>query len=202
MNKIPTPEIFLKDIENHTMTINNDNGVYRSLSFSNKGSFNLAFQIITWDGYLAISGDMGSYVFRRRQDMFKFFRNEELGINPGYWGEKVEAECRRDKVYEFDEEGTAEYLQEYLDNMIENGYSEEEYEKAKEDLEDNGLLEPQSEYDFITSAERSDYLGDNWELRVEAMQKKHSYRFIWCCYAIVWAIQQYDKHQSELLEDK
>lgn len=200
MSKTPTSEIFLRDITNHTMTINNDNGIYRSLSFSNNGSSNLAFQITTWNGYLAISGDMGSYIFSRLQDMFNFFRSDDLKINPGYWGEKVEAEYRRAKVNEFDEEGTAEYLQEYLDNMIENGYSKEEYERAKEDLEDNGLLEPQSEYDFITSAERSDYLSDNWELRVGAMQERHSYHFIWCCYAVVWAIQQYDKHQSELLE--
>lgn len=35
-------------------------------------------------------------------------------------------------------------------------------------------------------------LGDYWD----SDPKEYTYRFIWCCYALVWAIQQYDTYNE------
>lgn len=87
---------FLRTIGDHKMAVLFDNGLMRHLRFSN-GSFNRWFEIITWAGKLAISGDMGTFVFSRVEDMFTFFRGEREGslkINPGYWAEKCIAQDR------------------------------------------------------------------------------------------------------------
>ena len=71
-----------------------DNGVYRHLSFTNNGSSVYRFDITTWPGHLCISGDMGTQVFSRLHDMFEFFNDDldsKFPINPGYWGEKLQA---------------------------------------------------------------------------------------------------------------
>jgi hypothetical protein len=71
-----TEEVFLKDVEKHEMKVLLDNGLYRHLRFAATGqySWNQWFEIITWPGKLAYSGDMGTYVFERIEDMFEFFR--------------------------------------------------------------------------------------------------------------------------------
>lgn len=72
-----TVERFLQDVADHKMTVVMDNGVYRHLRFANSDSklaFNQWFDIVTWPGFLAYSGDMGCFVFSRLKDMFEFFR--------------------------------------------------------------------------------------------------------------------------------
>ena len=72
-NNRPNKDVFLKDVAHHSMVVVRDDGVHRHLIFSNNGSFIYRFEIITWPGYLAYVGDMGSFVFTRIEDMFSFF---------------------------------------------------------------------------------------------------------------------------------
>jgi hypothetical protein len=90
-----TKEIFLKDVSGHSLKIIKDDGLYRHIECSNNGSFNQRFEIVTWPGYLAYTGDMGDYLFSRIDDMFSFFRSPDHKINTGYWGEK----CRSESIY-------------------------------------------------------------------------------------------------------
>jgi len=69
-NEQPKQDRFLNDIANHSMSIVRDDGVYRHLVFSNNGSSVFRFELITWPGYLAYTGDMGAFVFSRLNDMF------------------------------------------------------------------------------------------------------------------------------------
>lgn len=88
----PTREQFLSDVKDHCITILKDDGIYRHINYAKPGTINISFQVTTWPGYLCISGDMGCYTFSRTQDMFNFFGGgDDLGINPGYWQEKVQA---------------------------------------------------------------------------------------------------------------
>ena len=94
-----TEERFLSDVANHTMEVITDDGVNRMLRLTNNGSAVYHFTIVTWPGYLAISGDCGDYLFSRIEDMFGFFRmrdndfnkrsDRKLSINPIYWEEKM-----------------------------------------------------------------------------------------------------------------
>lgn len=70
------------------MTILKEDGVYRHLQFRKPGSSFYHFELITFPGYLVITGDMGSYTFSRVHDMFEFFSSNGY-INSGYWAEKV-----------------------------------------------------------------------------------------------------------------
>ena len=101
-------EIFERDTEEHTMEILMDDGLYRHLKFSKGGSSVYRFDIHTWPGYLAVTGDMGEWMFSRVPDMFEFFIMDERDfnhkhiINPGYWAEKcVAADTYGEGVTEF-----------------------------------------------------------------------------------------------------
>jgi hypothetical protein len=76
------------------MTVLLDQGLYRHLRFQKPGTGVYAFDIVTWPGYLAISGDMGSAVFTRLPDMFEFFGIEKGAVNVDYWTEKLVANDR------------------------------------------------------------------------------------------------------------
>ncbi|CAN7644140.1 hypothetical protein [Paraburkholderia terricola] len=87
-------EQFLRDVGAHELTVLRDDGVDRHLRFRKPGTWCYGFDLITWSGHLLITGDCGSFLFRRLEDMFEFFRTDrkpkdELHINPQYWSEKL-----------------------------------------------------------------------------------------------------------------
>jgi hypothetical protein len=97
-------ERFLSDVATHEMTVVADEGNVRHLLFKAPDTVTQYFNLTTWPDHLCISGDMGTYVFSRLEDMFDFFRENK--INPGYWHEKVKADCtffgsRKGKNYTF-----------------------------------------------------------------------------------------------------
>lgn len=71
-----TEKRFLGDVAKHQMTILRDDGVNRHVRFKQPNSSNMFFDLITWPGCLCYTGDMGTYVFRRLEDMFEFFRTD------------------------------------------------------------------------------------------------------------------------------
>jgi hypothetical protein len=202
----PTEESFLKDVANHSMTVLLDQGVYRHLSFSNNGSFNQKFDIVTWPGFLAYSGDMGCFVFSRLNDMFGFFRNDkdkkELQINPSYWGEKLQS-VDRDGYHPGYKEYSPEKFKERVDEQVEEWIEENELNETQKDAlresikEDVLYYADDGEYealevlrDFCLEMD-GDFcfeFSDTWEWDL----KDYTYRYIWCLYALVWSIEKYD----------
>lgn len=183
---------FLRDIKDHVLEILRDDGVYRHIKVAKPGCFAYSFEIITFPGYLCYVGDMGSYTFCRLNDMFEFFRDPkgELGINRGYWAEKVQAMDRYVKLKEFSSDIFEKSLLEQIKEM--DIYSKELEEAFREDV-----LEAYDSLDEINARETAnsfrfngeEVFYDLWDYDFQ----DYTYHFTWCCYAIVWAIQKYDE---------
>lgn len=196
-----TKERFIRDIKNHKMEVLLDNGLYRHLKFSD-GTVNMAFNIITVPGRLWYCGDMGSYTFCRLVDMFELFRSSKPGgphINPSYLAQKVES-IDRDGIDDYSPGETKslvlehcrdnEWPQEAIDALInEIGFSE--------DPSDVIVQLGNFEYEFEGDEERdmeAFTLGDEC---YEFICREYTFRFLWCCCAVVWGIDQYDKHKAQ-----
>ncbi len=199
-----TVEEFLSCINNHEIKVIREDGVYRHIRFKNPGTNNQYFDLITWPGMLCYTGDMGTYVFQRTEDMFQFFRDREgeLSINPGYWGEKLQAIDGNRGFKKFSAETFREDVIEYL-----KGYELEKDEEAVVMEKLNDLVfneldgdfdEPQRAYraiqnqDFGRRVCFSDFLCD-------CSVDEYTYSFIWALYAIAWGVIQYDKHESPVV---
>jgi len=74
-------ERFLKDIKKHELKIIRDDGVYRHIRLKNPDSYAYNFDLITWPGYLCVTGDMGDWIFSRIEDMFNFFIMSDTDFN-------------------------------------------------------------------------------------------------------------------------
>ena len=220
-----TEEIFLKDVSNHAMEVLKDDGIYRHLRFASKGehSWNQRFEIVTWPGYLAFAGDMGCFVFSRLSDMFEFFHtdrrdNGKLGINLSYWAEKLKAVDSNGRyasgATEFHEAQFEALVNEHVNQWIEEfdgeyDSSEEETAKQKETFATE--LRSAIKDDVLSRAEEGEHaahealrdfsceingqkfeFSDTWEWDL----KDYTLRFVWCCYAIAWAIRHYDESKQ------
>ncbi len=81
---------FAKNVENHVLTVIADDGnVTRHIRCREPGTVIYGWDIVTWPGYLTITGDLGHFVFRSQDDMLVDFFNGP--INPQYWVEKCVA---------------------------------------------------------------------------------------------------------------
>lgn len=191
----------LIDLAGHQMCVHLDSWIYRHLVFQRRGpnSRNMWFEIVTWPGSLAIHGDMGTWTFSRVEDMFTFFRRQDLEINKSYWCEKVESESRfggPSQVF------SSEVFEANIRSSLE-GYDLEEAEKNEiiEDLHDE-VFGDNDESTARRKLEEFMHLGsggqfvfnDSWEIG----GRDFSYHFLWCLYAIVWGIQQYDEYRAKL----
>jgi len=208
----PTEESFLKDTSQHQMHVLRDDGVYRHVRFRQPGNCNMFFDIITYPNYLVYSGDMGCFVFSRLYDMFEFFRvrprDDEPGrlhINLGYWAEKLEATDRPDGHKEYSADRFRRYVESRLEDFREA--FAEEYEA--DDTSKFDALKEAVDEEVLTYADDGDFQAhqvldqfehdgrrwftDSWEAHFD----EFTFRFVWCCYALAWSIQQYDAAKAK-----
>lgn len=101
------------------MEILQDDGLHRHVRFAKPGTGLYRFSLVTWPGYLAISGDVESFTFSREPDMFGFFGRHRNRINPSYWAEKCVA--GRDKLTAYDEELARQLVIEYFVDCAKHG---------------------------------------------------------------------------------
>jgi hypothetical protein len=204
MTKV-TRESFLENVKEHELTIVSDIGNVRHLTMKKPNDLTYHYHITTWEDHLCISGDMGCYVFSRTEDMFRFFRtgSEELNINEYYWHEKLVSESLYVPSKKFSPEKFNEYLEDSLNTYCEyNEMSDDWKEKVLNQMKGD-LFFPESEYegresinnqswhDFSCESleEFADYLEND---SIEEDFQILSDHFIWCLYAIVYAIKKYD----------
>lgn len=187
---------FVRDTENHKMTVIRAEGVNRHLRFRQPGCSSYWFDIITWPGVLCINGDMGTYVFARIEDMFEFFKveSERYPINPGYWGEKILARPNHEGITEFDEDEFAKVLKQII------AESEYDVESALDALESDVLSQvsygtPRDDA-FALAADfefEGEYpFSDIWEYRCE----RFTFHYLWNCFAIQYAIRKFEEYTS------
>ena len=114
---------FKKDTEHHKMVVIRDDAPHRFVQFLGTQGSAYWFNIITWPGTLCISGDCGTFVFRRTHDMTDFFREGlkykgTMGIDYRYWAEKVVAEDKDGGVKGFSSDRFRESVKDYFDQWF------------------------------------------------------------------------------------
>lgn len=186
-----TVEQFLKDVANHKMTVKLDHGLYRHVSFKQaSNSWSMWFELVTWPDGLTITGDMGTWAFSRVEDMFTFFRSDKLQINASYWCEKIISESRFGGPAEKFDMDT--YKENVLSNLYDDELDAQLQRKIIEALEDevfrNDSDESTARRDLADFEHGAFQFSDSWEITGKA----YTYHFLWCLYAIVWGIQQWD----------
>lgn len=216
-----TQDRFERDVAQHTMTVLHEDGVYRHIRFCRPDSSCMHFDLITYPGYLVYSGDMGCYVFSRLTDMFEFFRTDRLHgkdpsklyINRSYWSEKLQAVAgnrRNGSATEFSEEKFTRVINEYRLRWVWEGRDSLTKEQRRELWEavDDDVLHHlyegehsayQRANDFSWSISRETYhyhFADLWDHDFT----EYTNNFTWCCFAIAWAIRQYDAAKTTAQE--
>ncbi|MBY0557588.1 MAG: hypothetical protein K2P77_10325 [Burkholderiaceae bacterium] len=215
-----TEERFLNDVAAHEMSVIRDEGVHRHIRFKEPGTSNMYFDLITWPGHLCYTGDMGTYVFQRTEDMFEFFRTDRryqrkdgrrLKINLGYWTEKLIAvNGGRDggKAKEFCEERFRRVINGYRVDWVRSAKEHdlldaegrrELWEAVESDvfgaLEDGGVDRAiWAAYEFQHTDRSSRGTRDSWHFEdfFEHDFTVYTFHMVWCCYALAWAIEKYD----------
>lgn len=204
---------FTKDTAEHVMTVVREDGLYRHLRCRKPGTYCYGFDIITWPGHLAITGDMGGSVFSRLDDMLRFFRTTdarhrdagELLINPGYWAEKLVA--NDGNRLEFQASLFRDYVKERFDNYVADHADDEDVKPdwapdLWAEIEDEVLFTEEGDgATAIAIQKMTDFAPDDarykafrfhdaWESSSSLQQ--HTFHFTWRLYAIAWAVRAYD----------
>ena len=245
-------EVFGRDIAQHELQILRDDGLYRHLRCSRPETYCFGFDIVTWPGYLAYVGDMGSYVFSRVEDMFTFFGGDTTrSIDYRYWAEKIQgggvrpAEQFSDTAFaaavkEWREQQCERLREDFLTGIGEHfspmlglgcwwergqlcwGIGPDESEIVP--MSDLAKIDEfRDEVDWqilrreVYSEESAYAVLDRFEWRYQASWRREDvvrireawdtlgsfrefeFRFVWCCHALVWAIDQYRAATREAL---
>lgn len=179
---------FEKDTAKHTMTVLRDDGLYRHLRFKSPASAIYHFDLVSWPGHLAITGDAGDFLFARTADMFSFFEVAPQ-INPDYWSEKLVAPAGR--------RGVREFSRIAYEQSVRSWAAEQSPEVAKAAIEELITGDVHSEHqaqemlrDFRLEGTE---IHDAWEWDLT----EFSFRFLWCCWAIRSGISRYRAHQAD-----
>lgn len=188
-----TEDQFLSDVKDHALTIIRDDGVSRHMRFRRPGTMCYGFDIIAWPGYLCYTGDMGCFVFQRVDDMLTFFRGKSegpLSINLGYWSEKLEAAQIHGGFEKFSNE---RFIERVWEVVAEDEDATDEMRHAIKDAL-QWCETPQDLHNAIRDFEWNGetYFSDVWEWNCN----EYDFRFVWCCYAIVWGIRVYDEFKK------
>lgn len=195
---------FARDTGEHQMTIMRDDGLYRHLRFQKPGTSIYWFDLITIPGTLIFQGDGESYVFRRIEDMFEFFRGSTGRINPQYWAEKVTSD--RNSLMRYDQDLLSYHVQEDINEALSDDESgclvgltaAVQSEIIEEFIGDESLdrsivegfefyADPKDQY-AIPRKPPDFRFHDVWDWNC----RDYYWWFLWVCHAIVWAIAQYD----------
>jgi len=194
-------ENFLSDVKDFKYTILAEDGVNRHIRFKKDDSLCYWFDLITWEGHLCITGDVGTYVFSRITDMFNFFNDDNINdhykkskvlkINPHYWGEKLQAISKQGGYEQFSEELLKENIDEafsvWAEDKSQDVIDEMRY-KVDEEIISLISDDEREAYDSVYSFEHYDEVFPDF---FEYNNNEFTRSYIWCLYAIVWGIIKY-----------
>jgi hypothetical protein len=178
----------------HEVTVLRDDGLYRHLRCQAPGTWIYGFDVVTWPGYLFIGGDVEDFVFARISDMFEFFGDGtkySKGINPGYWSEKLQGPRRGDLAQRYSPDRLRAQIREWCSERCKelDRAEAEDLKRAIADLLDREELADQTSALFLVRdfehAGHQIYEPEEWDVR------EYTQSFLWCCWAIVWAIERY-----------
>lgn len=194
-----TTELFELDVSDHVMAIVHDDGVYRHLRFQKPGSWHMMFDVHTWPGYLCYTGDMGTFVFKRLPDMLEFFRRDsnqpKFQIDFNYWAEKLEAVDRGDGVREWSAAAFELRVKDYFDQFTSDAEEWPQPRKAAlwEEIKSD-VLSASAENEHRGLVALHDFSFDGFQFEDWGYDGKvWTFRFLWCCHALEWAVDKYDE---------
>lgn len=180
---------FIKDTAGHRMTVLHEDGLYRHLRFQRPDHNTYWFDIVTWPGVLHIRGDFSSdsYTFTRLTDMFEFFRGKD-GINPHYWGEKLDG--GRSSVKEYSEDAFRQIVRELFVDAVRYSCAPRGLGRAvRSGILDHDLSDETEARGLLDGFEYEGFrFRDTWEFSFADWD----WSFLWACHAIRWGIAQYD----------
>lgn len=184
---------FVQDTAEHKMTVLKDDGLYRHLRFQKPGSWYFGFDLVTWPGFLAMTGDMGEFLFSRVPDMIEFFSGRTGDPNFYYWTQKLLAP-RPEHVREFRPEKFRQAVLDILGDRWEND------RKLREDVECCVLaFEDDGEHEAIRNAIEFRHKGDNPFAHIyEHNLKELEFGYQWALYAIAWGVDVYVASKKEV----
>lgn len=199
-------ERFKERIVDHQMDIIRDDGLYRHLRFKKPKTFCEHFDIVTWPGRLCYTGDMGTYVFTRLSDMFQFFRGnpDNYRIDYRYWAEKLEAVDKVSLVSSFSADCFHEQIKTCFNDWAEGqddaNFIAQTWERVTEDVlpyaDEGESAAYRAAFEFDTSiAEAGSHRQSNRSVFSEFWEydcREYSFHYLWCCWALRWAINVYD----------
>lgn len=199
---------FKRDIDRHEMIVIRDDGVNRHIRFKRPGTMCMHFDLLTWPGYLCYTGDMGTYVFRRLEDMLQFFRrpigSPPFRIDLRYYAEKVEASDKYDGIEKFSADVFKANVKDFFDQATDGDDDWTDARKAElwERIESDVLGGVYDDGEHGAWANLRDFEHDgftfgDWDLRCN----EYSHRFLWCCHALEWAIATYDAAKAPAVDD-
>jgi hypothetical protein len=186
-------KMFALSTGEHELTILHDDGAYRHIVMAKPGTGLYRYELITWPGHLAVSGDLDGYMFSRIDDMFAFFRGN--AVNPHYWSEKVKDDHRRTNSYSEDifqqlvNERLADLDDEDLDDA-QRGTRDEIIERLKYG---DGAHE-ETAREILRDGEQARLWSDTCEWNLHDW----NWTFLYCLHAIVAGIAAYDKAKAQL----
>lgn len=193
----PTLDSFLRDVANHKLTILRNDGLYRHFRMSNGSSF-YQYDVITFPGHLIFTGDLGTFVYARIDDMFQFFRGRHLAshIDLRYLAEKCIAEDKPDGVRRFADEDefiaiARDIVAELLDT--DDDFDQEQIVDAMARIGDHARLRETHDERFRGFCDtcRGRALSDDPEAYYGRFEL-YTGRFVIAAFAIPWGIEQFD----------
>ncbi|HBT3044961.1 TPA: hypothetical protein MBF06_003727 [Klebsiella aerogenes] len=209
---------FLLDTANHHLEIIRDDGLYRHLRMKQPGTSFYYYDVITWPGYLTVTGDMGTWTFSRIADMFNFFGVWEGMINTSYWAEKLEAgtgcSARELLAKEYSHEAFCKSLKDSLSEYLELGENEEP-DQDWDDDDDTPDSDKAKVREIVSELCRAEFNNDfeaynavydadwpegfsAWDICDGLTFKTYTSHFRWILFAITWAISKY--HNSKIVD--
>lgn len=184
---------FSEQTKDHELEVLHEDGLYRRLRMSTKGSWVWHWEIVTWPGHLCMIGDIGQgWAFSRDTDMFEFFRRRgdhrysdgSPWIDFRYWSEKTSMPWT---TREFSPEIFRAKVREALDETRLHP------SEVKDLLNFAGEVESE-EYARNMLASYEEFLGGNtWEWNL----KDFSTQFLLTCYAIEDTVRAWDERKLE-----
>lgn len=188
---------FLSNVRKHELTILLDQDCHRHIRLAIPGSSQYHFNIVTWPGYLSISGDMGAYTFARLRDMFTFFRDPAMAnkINCQYWHEKAVAVDRDGGPKQFSQERFKKaVIADSAEWEVRLGDAQRIRDEITSELINQHVSNEHEAYQLIHGFEALD--GQHFQ-DFECNLMEWTFHFKWVLHAIVWGIKQYDLETQE-----
>lgn len=195
---------FLQDVKNHKCTIIRDDGVDRHVRFRKPGTICYGFDLITWPGHLCVTGDCGTYVFKRTFDMFEFFisgSSKKYPINTGYWAEKLLSVDRHGDVKRFSQEKFNKAVwADFIEFAKHGEHTPEKIREIRWEIEED-ILNADNEHDAYNSLFSYSNHGFRFDDFFEHDCTEYTYHYVWNLFAIVWGIAKYEKTFTDAMRE-